>query len=109
MEPLMLVYITVPDGETAHRLGEAVVGEGLAACVNILPGMESIYRWQGQVERSRELVVLAKTRATAFPALRDRIVALHPYEVPCIVAIPVQDGLPAYLDWLAAESRGTAG
>lgn len=98
---MILTYITVPDLETGRRIGEALVGEGLVACVNLLPGMESIYRWQGKVERAGEAVLIAKSPAGGFQALSDRVQALHPYEVPCIIAVPIAEGLPAYLAWLA--------
>ncbi|WP_029011824.1 divalent-cation tolerance protein CutA [Niveispirillum irakense] len=100
---MILAYITVPDLETGRRIGEALVAEGLATCVNLLPGMESIYRWQGKVERADELVLIAKLPADGFQALSDRVQALHPYQVPCIIALPITHGLPAYLAWLAGD------
>lgn len=101
-----LVYVTTPDRETARTIATALVAEGIAACANILPGMESVYRWQGAVERAEECVLILKCRAAGFEALSARVRALHPYQVPCIVALPITAGLPDYLAWLADESAG---
>lgn len=84
------------------------MNEGLAACVNLLPGMHSVYRWQGQVERADEVLLLAKTTAAREPALRQRIASLHPYELPEVIAVGIQAGLPAYLDWVARETTPAA-
>lgn len=97
---LHVVMTTAPDTPTAERLAETLVAEGLAACVQIVPGMTSFYVWQGEPERSEELLLLAKT---VHP--RDclaRIEALHPYETPEGVALPVTEGLAAYLRWAGA-------
>lgn len=91
---------TCPDAATAERIAEALVGEGLAACVNLLPGVTSVYRWQGAVERSAEVLLIIKTTESGFAALRDRLVEIHPYELPELIAVPVGPGLPAYLDWV---------
>lgn len=109
MEKPVLAYITTPDIDTARQIGRALVTEGLAACVNILPGMESLYRWQGAVERAAEVVLIAKCREGGFAALSARVGEMHPYDLPCIIALPVSDGLPAYLGWLVAESGGRLG
>lgn len=109
MEKPVLAYITTPDIDTARRIGRALVTEGLAACANILPGMESLYRWQGVVEGASEVVLIAKGREGAFAALAARVREMHPYDLPCIIALPIQAGLPAYLHWLVAESGGAAG
>jgi periplasmic divalent cation tolerance protein len=106
MEPLVLNYITTPDIDTARRIGATLVEEGLAACVNILPGMESIYRWQGRVERAQEVVLIAKCREAGVDSLSRRVLALHPYETPCLVTLPIAGGLPAYLAWLASDGAG---
>ncbi len=82
--------------------------EGLAACVNVLPAVHSVYRWQGQVERADEVMLLAKTTAAHWPALQARIVALHPYELPEVIAVEISAGLPGYLAWIAAETGGNA-
>ncbi len=98
----LLVFSTCPDAETGQRLGRALVDAGLAACVNVLPGLISIYRWQGAVSQASEHLLIAKTTREAYPRLEALLLDLHPYELPEIVAVPVAAGLPAYLDWIAA-------
>jgi len=83
-----------------------VLDERLAACVQLLPQVESLYRWQGQIEQAEETLLLMKTSQARWPALRDRLAELHPYEVPEIVALEIADGLPAYLDWVRDETSG---
>lgn len=100
----LLVITNCPDEENANAIALALVEEQLAACVNILPRVQSIYRWQGSVESAAEIPLLIKTTATSYPALEARIKALHPYDVPEIIAIPIAQGLPAYLNWVAAET-----
>lgn len=94
-----IVLTTCPDAMSAERIARALVDERLAACVNLLPPMRSIYRWQGQVEDATEQLLVIKT-AQPFAAVRDRIRGLHPYELPEIIAVAVADGLPEYLSWL---------
>ncbi len=100
----VLIYATYPDAETAEAGGRALVEARLAACVNILPGMVSIYRWEGAVERAEECVMIIKTRR----ALAERAIAAaqgrHPYTTPAFVVLPVEGGLAAYLDWIAAST-----
>lgn len=100
-----LVYCTCPDRDHAERIARALVDERLAACVNLLPGIRSVYRWQGRVEAADEVLLLAKTAADRLDALQARIRALHPYELPEIVAVEIAAGLPPYLDWIVAETR----
>ncbi len=102
---IRLVITNCPDEETANRIALAVVEAKLAACVNILPRVQSIYRWQGAVESAAEVPLLIKTTAAAYPALEAAIRESHPYDVPEIIALPITAGLPAYLNWLAAETR----
>ncbi|MCS6970214.1 MAG: divalent-cation tolerance protein CutA [Planctomycetota bacterium] len=102
---VILLYSTAPDAETAERLGAALVDEGLAACINVIPDMRSVYRWQGAVERSAEAVLIVKTTRAAAAAASARLRALHPYEVPCILELPIAGGDAAYLAWLAAAVR----
>lgn len=104
---LLLAYITTPDTDAAHRIGKALVADRLAACVNILPVMESHYWWNGKIESSREAVLIAKTRAELHESLLERVRELHPDEVPCVVFLPVAGGNPDYLEWLAAEAEGS--
>lgn len=102
---VLLCLSTAPDLATARMLADALVGERLAACVNLLPGLQSVYRWQGQVERGEEVLLLIKTTCTCLPALQARIVALHPYELPEVLAVESAGGLPACLDWVVSETR----
>jgi periplasmic divalent cation tolerance protein len=95
-----LALCTAPDPATGERIAEALLGEGLAACVNIVPGLTSIYRWQGEVQRDAEVLLLIKTTAAAYPQLETRLLALHPYELPEILAVPIDNGLNGYLDWI---------
>ncbi len=82
-----------------------LVEECLAACVNLVPGLTSIYRWQGTLRREPEYLLLIKTTAARFTQVRERIRALHPYEVPEIIALPIRDGDPAYLNWLTENTQ----
>ncbi len=95
-----IVLTTCPDQACAERIAQALVEEGLAACVNILPPMQSIYKWKGKIETASEQLLVIKSTLARFPAIRDRLRALHPYELPEIIAVPIADGLPEYLAWL---------
>ncbi|EPL5781923.1 TPA: divalent-cation tolerance protein CutA, partial [Klebsiella pneumoniae] len=98
-------FCTCPDADSAERIATALVAERLAACVNLLPGLRSVYRWQRKVEAAAEVLLLVKTSAEAYPALQERLRQLHPYELPELLAVEAASGLPEYLQWLAAESR----
>jgi periplasmic divalent cation tolerance protein len=98
------LYITAPSREAAEAIARALVDERLAACVNILPGMRSIYRWQGTVEAGDEVCLIAKSRAGLFERIERRVTELHPYDCPCIVAWPIVGGHRPYLDWIAEET-----
>lgn len=100
----LLVLTNCPDEETANAIALAVVEAGLAACVNILPRVQSIFRWQGKVESATEIPLLIKSTAALYPALQAAIAQRHPYDVPEIIALPITRGLPAYLNWVAAET-----
>lgn len=105
----LLIFTNLPDRESALTLARALVDARVAACVNVLGGCTSIYRWQGAVERAEEVPVLIKTRAALYAEVERAIRAGHPYDVPEIVAVPITQGLAAYLEWVAAEtSPGTA-
>lgn len=104
MSDLRLVYVTAASVDEATKIGRALVEERLAACVNILPGMRSIYRWQGAVETADEVVLIAKTRAALVQALVARMREMHSYDVPCAVSLPILDGNPDYLQWLGEET-----
>ena len=100
----LFAYITTRDTEEARRIGKILVTERLAACVNILPGMESHYWWKGKVESAREAVLIAKTRADLREDLLRRVRELHEAETPCVVFLPVTGGNPDYLQWIATET-----
>jgi periplasmic divalent cation tolerance protein len=100
MHDVALALTTTPSLEVAELLGTALVSEGLAACVNIVPAVRSIYRWEGRLETAGEVMCLIKTRLSAVDRLRARLVELHPYQVPELVVFEVTAGLPAYLDWV---------
>jgi periplasmic divalent cation tolerance protein len=97
---VLLCYCSCPDAACAQAIAEALVGERLAACVNRLPAVHSTYRWQGAVTCDSEELLLIKTTAARFYALKTRLLELHPYELPELVAVPVQRGHEAYLDWV---------
>jgi len=99
-DTVLLCYCTCPDAASAQKLAEALVGERLAACVNRIPAIASTYRWQGKVVTDHEELLLIKTTAAQFPALRQRLLALHPYELPELIAVPVTEGHGPYLDWV---------
>jgi periplasmic divalent cation tolerance protein len=99
----LVVLVTTPTAERAADLARTLVEERLAACGNVIPGMRSIYRWQGKVEHEPEALLVLKTTRARFDALRDRVLALHPYDVPEVLALPVEAGSAAYLAWLAAQ------
>lgn len=95
--------------EAAESMARALVEDSLAACVNVAPGLRSIYRWNGSLQSDEEVVMLIKTTGDRFPALRDRLVAMHPYEVPEVVALPIVDGHDAYLRWIESATASTGG
>ncbi len=103
----MFVYATAADAAEARRIGRAVVAARLAACANILPGMRSVYWWQGKLEEGREAVLILKTTEERLEALVARVKELHSYDCPCIEALPVVGGHAAYLDWVAQETQGS--
>ncbi len=100
----LLVITNLPDAYSAHALAGALIEARLAACVNILAPCRSVYRWQGKTEDAEEVPVLIKTTATRYAALEAAIRARHPYELPEIIAVPISQGLPEYLAWVAAET-----
>ena len=98
---VLLCLTTCPDAASAERIAVALVEEQLAACVNLIPGLRSVYRWQGVIERADEHLLLIKTTTGIYPALQGRLLELHPYELPELLAVKPADGLPAYLQWVA--------
>ncbi|MFD0892501.1 divalent-cation tolerance protein CutA [Luteolibacter ambystomatis] len=103
---LLIVLCTFPDPEQARQIGTALVETQLAACVNLLPGVESIYRWQGQIETSAEVLAVFKTTRGAFPAFEEALTDLHPYEVPEILALEPADASAAYAAWVWENASG---
>jgi periplasmic divalent cation tolerance protein len=107
-EPVWVVLCNCPDRQTADRLAERAVECRLAACVNCQSGVGSVYQWQGAIERVEEFTLLFKTTAVRYPELESFLVREHPYEVPEIIAWPIERGLNAYLDWVRRETDGGA-
>ncbi|MBI2313611.1 MAG: divalent-cation tolerance protein CutA [Betaproteobacteria bacterium] len=105
MTDILLVISNLPDRESAQRLAEKLVEERLAACVNVLSPCTSVYRWQGRTETANEFPVFIKTRQALYPRVEAAIRREHPYELPEIIAVLISAGLPAYLEWVAAETR----
>lgn len=108
MSERIVTLTTCPTRDVAERLADALVEGRHAACVNIIPGLTSVYRWQGRIEHDEELLLVAKTTGDAYPGLERTVLALHPDELPEIVAVPVQGGLAGYLQWVSEETAGDA-
>ncbi|RKR04086.1 divalent-cation tolerance protein CutA [Maricaulis maris] len=109
MQGVCLIYTCWPNADTAGQAAARVVEEGLCACANILPGMTSVYRWQGEIETGQECVALFKTSIAGAPALRERLLALHPHDEPALLALPVDASASSasFLDWVVAHSAGS--
>lgn len=101
----LFVYITAPDAESARSMAKCLVGERLCACANILPAMESFYWWEGAVQHAHEAVLICKTTRSAWPSFERRVRELHPYDTPCIVALPLECGFTPFMQWIADETR----
>jgi periplasmic divalent cation tolerance protein len=101
---LRVVLVTAPDVETAAELGRTLVAERLAACVNVVPGLRSIFRWEGSVQEEAEVLLVVKTQAARCQALAARLQDLHPYDLPEILELLVTGGSAAYLEWVRTES-----
>jgi periplasmic divalent cation tolerance protein len=101
---VLLVLCSHPDPVAVEALATALVEQRLAACVNVLPDMRSVYRWEGQIERAQEILLLIKTTADRFDAVKGFIVSVHPYAVPEVIALDVAAGLDRYLDWVRSET-----
>ena len=104
----LLILCTCPDPATAKSIAETLVNERLAACANLASGLTSIYRWQGQIQRDSESLLLLKARQSIYPLLEARIRALHPYQTPEIISLSIQTGSTAYLDWIADNTAAPA-
>ena len=104
MQDALVVLVTAPSPDQAAEIARALVEERLAACGNVVPAIRSIYRWEGKVHEDAEALLVLKTTRGRFEALRDRVLALHPYDVPEVIALPVEAGSAGYLDWIASET-----
>jgi periplasmic divalent cation tolerance protein len=104
-DDVRVVLVTAPDAECGGRVARDLVGSRLAACVNLVPAVRSIYRWEGEVKDDAEVLLVIKTRSDRCQALRQRVVEIHPYDVPELIELPAVGGSPAYLDWVRTESR----
>lgn len=105
MSEVLLVVTNLPDRASAERVAEALVIQRVAACVNVLADCVSVYRWEGKLEHASEVPLLIKTTRAAYPGLEAALRELHPYELPEIIALPVEAGLPEYLDWVVQETQ----
>lgn len=105
MSDVLLVVTNLPDRATAERIADTLVTEGMAACINILAPCTSVYRWEGKLNHTDEVPLLIKTTHAAYPRLQNRLQELHPYELPELIAVPVTNGLPAYLAWVGQETQ----
>lgn len=105
MDSILVVLCTCPDETVARKLAADLVEKKLAACVNVLPGIRSIYRWQGSVHDESECLMVIKVAKRRYPALEQWLAHHHPYDVPEVIAVPVENGLPAYLEWAAQETE----
>ncbi|KAF3447356.1 hypothetical protein FNV43_RR12542 [Rhamnella rubrinervis] len=103
--PSIVVYVTVPNKEVGKKLAESIVNEKLAACVNRVPGIESVYLWQGEVQTDAEELLIIKTRQSLLDALTQHVKANHPYDVPEVIALPINGGSPQYLEWIKDSTR----
>lgn len=104
-----IALVTAPDAQTAEALGRTVVDEGLAACANVVPGITSVYRWQGELRRDPEALIVLKTTDERAGELTRRVVALHPYDVPEVLVVEVTGGHAPYLGWVREETRSGSG
>jgi periplasmic divalent cation tolerance protein len=105
LSAVVIVYCTVPDTATGERIAAHLVEYRLAACVTLVPGVTSVYRWQGKVETGRESLLMIKARATDYAGLESAVRSLHPYELPEIIAVPVSGGLAEYIDWICTPDN----
>jgi len=104
MEQVLLVMTTLPDTPSAQAMARVLVESRLAACVNLMPAVQSVYRWQGQIEQATEVTLFIKTIQRHYPQLQQAILSAHPYDVPEVIAMTVVAGYAPYLDWVAAET-----
>jgi periplasmic divalent cation tolerance protein len=101
----LMVYITAKDSDEARRIGKLLVQSRLAACVNIFDQMHSFYEWNGELQEDHEAVIIAKTIEAKVPAMIEAVRRSHSYQIPCILALPVKDGNPDFIDWIAQQVK----
>ena len=99
------IYMTAGSKAEAEKIGNALLESHLAACVNVLDGMQSIYRWEGKIQQDSEVVLIAKTTEALVSQLIEKVKSLHSYDCPCIVSLPISDGYPPFLDWIQSEVK----
>lgn len=104
MADFCIAYTTVPEMDTARMLARSLLENKLAACVNILPNMKSIYSWQGQIEESEELVLIIKTQTHLQVKLEETLLEIHPYKCPCLIFLPISGGHFSFLEWISKET-----
>jgi len=97
---IQLFYVTCPDSDTARKISLTLLQEGLISCANLLPGMESLYWWEGKIETTNEVVLILKSSALQASRIIARVESLHPYNTPCILTLPIEKGSEAYIKWL---------
>jgi len=102
---MILIYITASSNEEARSIGRTLIEERLCACVNIIDNMQSIYRWQGNIEEAKEVILIVKTQKSLFEQVQKRVKELHCYEVPCVIQIDVPKGSQEYLKWISDETK----
>lgn len=100
---VIIVLVTCPTRTTAQGLARLVVQQRVAACVNVVPGIESVFRWEGKIDRAKEVLLIIKTTKSRFVSLMKTVKQHHPYEVPEMIALPIQAGFQPYLDWVTAS------
>lgn len=100
-----LIYITAGSMDEARAIAKELVSNRLAACANIIDNMNSLYWWKGELQEDREVILIAKTVESLVPEVIERVQSMHSYECPCIVSLPITDGNPAFLEWIAKETR----
>ncbi len=104
LEKFCWVYMTAGSVEEAKSIGQILVGQNLAACVNLLENMTSIYKWEEKLEESQEVIMIAKTRKKLMPKLIEKVNSLHSYDCPCILELPIQGGNPDFLSWIVSQT-----
>ncbi len=100
-----IIYITAGSMDEARVIGRELVSTRLAACVNIIDGITSLYWWEGEIQEDREVTIIAKTKESLVPELIERVKSIHSYDCPCIVSLPIEDGNKPFLDWIKEETR----